>query len=267
MHDVSFGNLQPAGVSVARRWSEAGPILLAPIHNHRIMVHASMATWSICRETGTRHLRQSGDIDIVPAGEAGGYDAVAPCEALEIRLSPSIVARVASEIGRKDAQSGLATRHILKDERIGHLARALESERQAGTPGGQLYADSIGVALAVQLLGLAGTAPAPRRGLSAAQLKRVFDFVEARLDQPLTIEALAREAGASASHLRHWFKAATGMSVHRYVVRRRVERARSLLRQGTLSASEVALAAGFAHQSHMAHWMRRELGTTPRGLR
>ncbi|MGX7871926.1 helix-turn-helix domain-containing protein [Mesorhizobium sp. ORM6] len=83
----------------------------------------------------------------------------------------------------------------------------------------------------------------------------------------MTIEVLARVAGASSSHLRHWFKQATGVTVHRFVVRRRVERARMLLAQGRLNAAEVALAAGFSHQSHMARWMRRELGWTPRSLR
>jgi AraC-like DNA-binding protein len=46
----------------------------------------------------------------------------------------------------------------------------------------------------------------------------------------------------------------------------RIERARLLLDEGGLSAAEVALAAGFSHQSHMARWMRRELGETPRTL-
>jgi AraC family transcriptional regulator len=56
------------------------------------------------------------------------------------------------------------------------------------------------------------------------------------------------------------------MPVHQYVVQRRVERARTLLLQGRLSASQVALETGFAHQSHMAHWMNRLLGVTPREL-
>jgi len=57
--------------------------------------------------------------------------------------------------------------------------------------------------------GLSKNAANSRGGLSAIQLRRLFDFVEAHIDQPLTIEALAREAGASSSHLRHWFKQAT----------------------------------------------------------
>lgn len=266
MHDLSAAMWAPAGVAVSLRHNEAGSILLPALHDHRIVVHASGATWSTCRSTGTRHLRREGDIDLVPAGEEGGYEAETACKALEIQLAPSVLEGVAYEMGRGRRRLGLEARHILKNERIVHLARALYSERQAGVPSGSLYADSIGIALATQLVGLSQKTVNTRGGLSAEQLRRLFDFVEAHIDQPLTIEALAREAGASGSHLRHWFKQATGTTVHRYVVRRRVERARVLLLQGRLSAGEVALAAGFTHQSHMARWMRLELGYTPRGL-
>jgi AraC family transcriptional regulator len=267
MHDLSFRLHSPASVSISRQCNEAGTILLPPVHDHRIVVHASAATWSACRATGTHHLRRRGDIDLVPAGEEGGYDAATASEALEIRLAPGVLERVAHEMGRGGGRSGLEVRHILRNERIVHLTRALDSERRAGGPGGSLYADSIGFALAAQLVGLSKNVVISRSGLSAVQLRRLFEFIEAHIDQPLTIEALAREAGASSSHLRHWFKQARGTTVHRYVVRRRVERARLLLLQGMMSAGEVALAVGFSHQSHMARWMRRELGYTPRGLR
>lgn len=256
----------PAGVGVSRRRNAAGPIVLSPVHDHRIVVHASTATRSVCRETGTRHLRRWGDIDIVPSGESGGYDAETDCEALELRLAPGVLERVADEAGRGGGWSRLETRHLLRNDRIMHLARALESDRLAGAPGGTLYADSIGVALAMQLLDLSAQASGPRRGLSTAQLQRVIDFIEANLDQPLTLAVLGRVAGASSSHLRQWFKAATGSTVHRYVMRRRVERARVLLLKDAMSASEIALAAGFSHQTHMARWMRRELGFTPRAM-
>ncbi|KYF72421.1 hypothetical protein BE15_48030 [Sorangium cellulosum] len=54
--------------------------------------------------------------------------------------------------------------------------------------------------------------------------------------------------------------------MHEYVVQRRVERARALLLRGDLPASQVAIEAGFAHQSHMARCMRRVLGVTPTAL-
>jgi hypothetical protein len=51
---------------------------LPPIDEHRIVVHASATTRTICRETGEPHLRVRGDIDVVPSGEAGGFDAESP---------------------------------------------------------------------------------------------------------------------------------------------------------------------------------------------
>jgi AraC family transcriptional regulator len=255
------------GVSVSLRHNEAGLIVLPPVEDHRIVVHASPQTWSTCTVAGTRHLRREGDIDLVPAGEAGGYRAETACKALEVRLAPGVLERVAYEMGRSGGRSTLDLRHILRNDSIAHLARALDSEQQAGAPGGSLYSETIGVALATQLVGLTKTVASFRSGLSALQLRRLFDFVEAHIDQPLTISTLAREAGASSSHLRRWFKQATGETVHHYVVRRRVERARLLLLHDRLSVGEVALAAGFSHQSHMARWMRRELGYTPRRLR
>jgi AraC family transcriptional regulator len=256
----------PVGVSLRRISSDAGPIRLPPAFEHRLLVHASPSTWSTCRGSGQRYLRRRSDIDIVPSGEEGGYDAETPCDMLELRIPPGLLERVAEEAGRPATRSGLRPHHILKNDRVAHLAWALESEQYATTPAGRLFVDSVGVAVAAQLLGLTKPMAGTPRGLTPAQMQRVFDYVEAHLEKPLTLAGLARVADVSGAHLRHWFKALTGMTVHRYVVRRRVEKARILLLQGKLKASEVALAAGFAHQSHMARWMRRELGQTPREL-
>lgn len=267
MHDLTSVARSLAEIRISLRHDEAGRILLPPIEDHRIIVHASAETWTRCMATDRRHLRSEGDIDLVPQGEEGGYKAETASAALEIRLNPAVVERVAHDMGWPIRQSRLTMRHIVKNERIVHLARALDSEQRAGAPGGALFAETIAVALAAQLVGLPKIIPQRRSGLSAAQLRRLFDFIGASLDRPLTVAVLAREAGASSSHLRHWFKQATGTTVHRYVVQRRVEQARRLLVEGTLSASEVALASGFAHQSHMARWMRRELGYTPRDMK
>ena len=65
------------------------------------------------------------------------------------------------------------------------------------------------------------------------------------------------------SHLNSTFRKATGMPVHQYVIRRRVERAALLLREGTLPISQIAMDVGFAHQSHLAMHMKRLLGLSP----
>ncbi|NOK17006.1 AraC family transcriptional regulator [Corallococcus carmarthensis] len=253
-------------VGVSWRVNDAGPVVLAARDVHRVSVHASSATASVCRASSYRCVRRHGDVDITPAGATGGFDADTPSRTLELELSPSFVARVADELGQPHARRTLTPRHVVSDARISGLAWALEEEHRAVVPAGRLYVDSLANALAVHLLGLHSVLEGQPMGLDAQRLRRVLDYIEANLDQRLTLAQLARVAGVSSAHLRTWFKARTGLPVHRHVVRRRVERARVLLLQGLLPASEIALAAGFAHQTHMARWLRRELGVTPREL-
>ena len=257
----------PSDIAMVSRHIEAGVHRLSRAPHHRIMVHASAATRSYCNEVGRYFVRRAGDIDLVPAGEEGGFEAETPFDTIEIVLQPALMERVAAELGGRVRAPRFATRHLLRDQRIEHLARALQSDLNAGAPSGPLFADSIGAALAVRLLGFDGPDTVRVNRLSDAQLKRVLEHIEAALHEPLSIDRLSRVAGASSSHLRTWFKAAMGVTLHRYVLRRRVERARILLQRGVLSTSEVAALTGFAHQSHLAHWMRREIGQTPRDLR
>lgn len=255
----------PSDVAMIARHIEAGAHRLPRAPHHRVMVHASAATRSYCNQVGRYFVRRAGDIDLVPAGEEGGFEAEAAFDTIEIVLQPALMERVAAELGGRALLSRLDTRHLLRDQRIEHLARALQSDLDA--PSGSLFADSIGAALAVRLLGVDDMDIERTNRLSDTQLKRVLEHIEAALHEPLSIDRLARIAGASSSHLRTWFKVATGVTLHRYVLRRRVERARALLQQSDLSTSEVAELTGFAHQSHLAHWMRREIGQTPRDVR
>lgn len=254
-------------VTMASRHVEAGVHRLSRAPHHRIMVHASAATRSYCNQVGRYFVRRAGDIDLVPAGQEGGFEAETPFDTIEIALQPALMERVAAELGGKAQAVRFDTRHLLRDQRIEHLARALESELKSNSPSDPLFADSIGAALAVRLLGLGEPDIGRTNRLSDTQLKRVLDYIEAALHEPLSTHRLSRVAGASSSHLRTWFKVATGVTLHRYVLRRRVERARVLLLRGDLSTSEVAELTGFAHQSHLAHWMRREIGQTPGDLR
>ena len=79
---------------------------------------------------------------------------------------------------------------------------------------------------------------------------------------------MAEVAGLSPYHFARQFKTATGLPPHQYVILRRVERAKHLLRAGTgLSLAEVAACAGFSDQSQFSHHFKRLLGVTPRRIR
>jgi AraC family transcriptional regulator len=174
--------------------------------------------------------------------------------------------RAANDIGIDAARIGLEPRFQFRDPQIEHVAWALETEHRQGAPNGALYTESLGLALAIHLLGRHKSTVAVKRGLSALQLRRVTAYIENNIEQDLSLDALAQIAHLSASHFKTLFKRSTGFAVHEYVIRRRVDRAKQLLARGNLPASQVAAAAGFSHQSHMARAMRRVLGVPPSAI-
>lgn len=219
-----------------------------------------------CRPRGLRSVRSRLDINVLPAGYEDAWYEDDAAELLELRVPSSLVRLAAEEIGLDPDRTEITERCHVQDAQIQHLASALAADARAGSPGGLVYREALGLALAIHLVAKHRAPSAARRGLAPAKLARVKEYIEAHLAEDVSLHRLARVAGISASHLRVLFKEAVGTPMHAYVVQRRVERARSLLRSGDLSAAQVAAEAGFAHQSHMARCMRRVLGVTPTGL-
>src|SRR5262245_61190182 len=85
--------------------------------------------------------------------------------------------------------------------------------------------------------------------------------------EELTLAAVARQVGYSPYHFARLFRRATGESLHQRVLRARIARARQLLAETELPLAQVAAESGFAHQSHLSHVFRQELGRTPRAYR
>ena len=85
-------------------------------------------------------------------------------------------------------------------------------------------------------------------------------------DDAPSLEQLARELGTHASHLVRVFGREYGLPPHRYVVGRRLDRARPLLLAG-MPIADVAVATGFHDQSHLTRHFRALLGTTPGAFR
>jgi transcriptional regulator GlxA family with amidase domain len=102
-----------------------------------------------------------------------------------------------------------------------------------------------------------------RSGLAPWQLRRTYNFIEAHLDGDPSISDLAKECGLSASHFARAFRQSCGVSPHRWLLRRRVERAKRLLLEGEQGLAQIALACGFVDQSHLTRVFARSEGHTP----
>jgi AraC family transcriptional regulator len=189
--------------------------------------------------------------------------------ALVLRLESQLLRQVAEDAGCR-GPSEIRSRFRLRDSQIEHIGWALMAEAQQGYPSGRLYMDCMAMALAVKLVrnhsSASGNSWMAERGIPRRRLLQVRSYIEENLGDNLSLQAIADAVGMSASHLKVTFRKATGVPVHQYVIRQRVERAAHLLREGKVAISQIALDVGFAHQSHLALHMKRLLGVSPRHL-
>lgn len=109
--------------------------------------------------------------------------------------------------------------------------------------------------------------PAVRGALDARRIRRVTEYIDARLGENLSIETLAGQASLSLFHFARAFKSATGKTPHRFVIERRIGRAKTLLGESREPIAAVAELCGFASQAHLSRWFKRLVGVTPGSYR
>ncbi|UJJ31329.1 AraC family transcriptional regulator [Halopseudomonas maritima] len=109
--------------------------------------------------------------------------------------------------------------------------------------------------------------PGVTGGLAPHQRRRVFDYIEAHLDQPLPLAELAMQCQLSEYHFARMFKRSVGLAPHQYVMNRRLALACELLRNSQISLLEIALRCGFSSASHFSNRFRQAMGVPPSGYR
>jgi AraC family transcriptional regulator len=263
----------PQSMRVLMHTDEPGVLATPGRPNTVIAIHVGRPVRLSCHRGGTSHFGTvtHGDVDIIPAGMPAVWENKEKDTVLICSLPPEILHSAATGLDFDPARVEIRNRFQMRDTQIEHIGWALKAEMESGYPSGRLYVDSLAMALAVRLLqghsSLAREPEMPRGALQGYRLKRVLAFIEEHLSDDLSIEMIAAAAGVSAPHFKVLFRRALGIPVHQYVIRRRIERASALLREGELPISQIALDSGFAHQSHLARHMRRLLGVSPSQLR
>jgi transcriptional regulator GlxA family with amidase domain len=99
------------------------------------------------------------------------------------------------------------------------------------------------------------------------RVRMVIDFMRANLQRKLSLMDFARAVNLSAAHLSRLFKTETGLSPGEYLIRLRMEKARSLLTSSLLSIKEIMALAGYRNRSHFVQHFRRYSGLAPSEFR
>jgi AraC-like DNA-binding protein len=156
-----------------------------------------------------------------------------------------------------------SARLLFSDERILTLARLIAAECLNPAPLNDLYGDGLSLALVIDVLNLARTAPRRRSTLAAWQLRRATEFIRENCMRNIRLEELAALAGLSQSHFSHAFKASTGVAPHQWQMNARLDRAKQLLLCGEQPITLIAAETGFSDQAHFTRVFRKNVGTTP----
>ena len=150
---------------------------------------------------------------------------------------------------------------------VTHVILALRDLARCRPASGAEYGDSLCGALVEHMRRSSSSSRTerPQQGqpLSSARLRRVFEYVDAHLDEGISLSTLAHESGTSPFHFARLFKRRTGLPPHRFIIQKRIERARSLLSDVDLSINEVAFRCGFSQLSHFTSTFRRAVGVSP----
>ena len=219
---------------------------------------------STCHDFGTDAIYVRNFADPYRAEMVGAFDF------LLLELSRSAFDKVVSEEGRGRIDGLLCTAGA-RDPVLGHLLRALMPALLRPAEASLLFVDQLAVTIATYLFETygGGARPAPRqpvrvqRGLSRPQEARAKEMLCAALDGEVSIAAVAEACQLSRSYFIRAFRESTGQTPHQWLLAQRIEQARQLLGGSALPLAEVAVACGFADQSHFTRVFTQGVGIPP----
>jgi AraC family transcriptional regulator len=195
---------------------------------------------------------------------------------LHVYVPHAMVERLAVESGAGGAGGSvtLIDPMCAHDPFVENICRSILHEMAQPDRCARLAMDVLGQELAIRLLrehsNLSGAIAHVVKAVPGKRdwrLRRAIDYLEAHLADQIGLDDIAAEAGVSPAHVTNLFHDGTGEPPHRYLMRRRFERACELLGNPALSVTEIAHLCGFASSQHLAAVVRKRLATTPTAYR
>lgn len=153
------------------------------------------------------------------------------------------------------------------DEIIRHIGASLQEGLRRPDEANQLFVDHMMLGLTAHVARTYGglqriSAPA-RGGLARWQAKQACERLESDLGGKLSLQKIAAELDLSVSHFSRAFRISVGLPPHQWLLHQRVKTAKQLMSVRDLPLSEIAIAAGFANQSHFTRVFSSIVGVSP----
>lgn len=217
----------------------------------------------------TRHRQKAevGEMLVVPSDVESEWEVdgnrkllalVMPNDTIRSILGPSCPPKISSAFSKLSSSTW-------SDPFIETMMTRLWDSTAGNEAADTFLVDGIVVSILSQLLIRAGTNLDSNTSVALPQwrLKRVKAFVDANLGRDLNLDELAEAAGLSRRHFARSFHEEIGETPHRWLMQRRLDRAKELLASTDASLCEVADVCGFSSQSHLTTALKHATGMTP----
>ncbi|NEU73413.1 helix-turn-helix transcriptional regulator [Hassallia byssoidea VB512170] len=209
-----------------------------------------------------------GNTFILPAGVLHRCQWLKDIEFMFVGIEPSLFNKVGQELVKSDHIELKPHFATLQDPLIQGILSAFKDELVSGGIAGNLFIEQLKTTLITHLLRkysvFTPQISTSSDGLPKYKLQKVIEYINAHLQYNLRLAEIAAIAQLSEFYFCRLFKQSMNMSVHQYVIQQRVERAKQLLLQGQMPIIDIALACGFANQSHLNLHFKRLTGVTPK---
>lgn len=153
------------------------------------------------------------------------------------------------------------------DPVVYHLGKTLNSTLEQPHHASKIFMDHVLHALNCHFVcsygGVKISPPQFRGGLSSLQMRRATELLEAHLDGDIALQQVAEACGLSLSHFARAFKVSFRRPPYRWLIERRVDKARDLMTSSRLPLADIAIQCGFADQSALNRSFKRIHGMTP----
>lgn len=261
------------GMGLARWYNDDDLIALENNDHHTLSLYLADGYQSYFQTTGGwQNGGAPNKLCLMPKDYASTWHIRGPLSFMHLYFTDQHLRQQAEQTwDRSPAQLTLDERLFADDPHIALLYRQFLLGNHWHDPADQLAISSATTLVLNHLLKhyvhLGWRYPEVRGGLSPYQLKRVLEFIESNLAQPLLLSDLAHQTNLSEYHFARMFKHSKGIAPHQYVMSRRLASAEQLLRFSNQPLTNIALECGFSSPSHFSNRFRQVHGVSPSTMR
>ena len=240
--------------------------LVAPFHAFLMNISNRDIDWEISSQQGIKKVRmEPNQIFFNPANVSFSRFTAQSYEFVLVLLEPG---KLISSAQMSPGNYTFSETYNIKDPNLEYIFRLLLSEIQTGNQNGELFIENIVSILSTHFVKNYSKEQTSHlvenvNGLTKKELEKALAYIHNNMSENFNINTLAEEFGINKFSFIKRFKSSTNVTPHQFIIKKKLERSRNLLKEQSLSLSDITYMLNFSDQSHFSNSFKKMYGMTP----